>query len=408
MWVAATADAAGTWLLVMAVPAHVYAVTGSPASTALALAVEAAPAVVIGPWAGALVDRWPRRRVLAGGNLVAAFGVCLLLLAATGDRVGFVYVALAVESAAVCFLRPALQATIAAVARSSEGRAALNSSLAVSHSVLRLCAPPAGTALVAAGWFGAVVVADAVSYLAAAAILAGLPIPTIARSASGAVSTPAPGTAPVSAVETGAGAATVSRDFSGEWRAGWRLVLRGRVLGGLLASSCLYWIANAGLTALLVPFAVHRLHASGEAVGYLVTGLGAGYLCGAAVSGAALVRFGPRGLIALCYAVVGACFLVIFTAESLLVAVVAIAVAGVPGSVANVATTHHVQGAAPPEARGRVSAVFMTSDAVAAVLGALAATAMVAAAGLPATLIGFSCLVPVAAAIALILLPRLG
>src|SRR6185369_11971684 len=69
LWTATTIDAFGSWLLVMALPLHVFASTGSIGSTGLTLAVEAAPALLVGLWAGSLVDRWPRRRVLVLGNL---------------------------------------------------------------------------------------------------------------------------------------------------------------------------------------------------------------------------------------------------------------------------------------------------------------------------------------------------
>ena len=74
LWTATTIDAFGSWLLVMALPLHVFASTGSIGSTGLTLAVEAAPALLVGLWAGSLVDRWPRRRVLVLGNLVAGHG----------------------------------------------------------------------------------------------------------------------------------------------------------------------------------------------------------------------------------------------------------------------------------------------------------------------------------------------
>src|SRR4051794_22115720 len=85
LWTAATVDAFGTWLLVMAVPVHVHAITGSATSTGLALAVQALPAVMIGPWAGALTDRWPRRAVLVAANVIAALGVGILLVATSAD-----------------------------------------------------------------------------------------------------------------------------------------------------------------------------------------------------------------------------------------------------------------------------------------------------------------------------------
>ncbi|GAA1581577.1 MFS transporter [Actinoplanes couchii] len=355
LWIAATIDAAGTWLLVMAVPLHVYTITGSATSTGVALAVQALPAVMIGPWAGVLIDRWPRRIVFVVANIVAALGVSVLLPATTADRIGFVYPALVIENIAVCFLRPALQATIPATVTDQSTRASANALLALSHSVLRICGPLAGTYLTASGWFAAAVAVDVAGYLTAAAILATLKITPVAVRGDD--------------------------QHPGTWTP---------ALTALLVSSWLYWTANAALTALLVPFAVDRLHGDGQTVGHLITGLGIGYLCGAAASRSLLLRRPARNLIAGSYALVGLSFLFLFTAGTMTVALLAITVAGIPGAVAGVATTHHVQSSAPPEALGRVSAVFMTSDAVAAVAGALAAPMAVAVAGLPAALIMLS------------------
>ncbi|MFI6071634.1 MFS transporter [Actinoplanes sp. NPDC051343] len=361
LWVAATVDAFGTWLLVTAVPVEVFARTGSPGSTGLALAVEAGPALLLGPWAGAVADRLPRARVLLGADLAAAAGVALMLV----PGVRYLYLGVATESVAVCFIAPAVQASVPLVA---PDLAAANGALAVSQSTWRVLGPLIGAAAAAAGRFPVVVAADALSYLAAAAIVAGMPLPAppAARGAS-----------------------------RREVRAGLTFVARRPVLRAIMAGSCLYWTANAGLTALLVPFVAGRLHAGGAAVGYLVTGLGLGYLAGSALARRLLVR-GPR-VVAVAYALAGVCFLVLVTAPTLPVAVAAVTASGLPGAAALAATGHCLQVEAPDALRGRVSAAFRTSDALAAIAGAVTAPALVALAGLGGALIGLASTVLVAA-----------
>ncbi|HZM82678.1 MAG TPA: MFS transporter [Candidatus Limnocylindrales bacterium] len=327
LWIAATVDALGSWLLVIAVPVHVYAVTGSATSTSLALAVEALPAMLIGPWAGVAADRFSRRTVLVLANIVSAAGVALMLAATTP----FIYLGLLVENLAVCFLRPAFQAAVPTVVPDEPTLASANALLALSNSTWRIGGPLLGTYLTAIGWFPVVVLMDLASYLIAAAVIGTLPIPW-ARP-------------------------TVTR-LGHQLRPGLHHVARTPSLRGLLASSWLYWTANAGLTALLVPFATERLHASGRAVGYLITGLGIGYLCGSAISRTVLLRFRARTIIAIAYATVGLCFLVLFTTTSLPVAVAAATASGLPGAAALVATTHHLQVSTPDQVRGRVSAAF--------------------------------------------------
>ena len=72
------------------------------------------------------------------------------------------------------------------------------------------------------------------------------------------------------------------------------------------------------------------------------------------------------------------------------VAVAAVTAAGVPGVVALMAIRLRLQTATPDATFGRVSAAFYTSDAVAAVAGALIAAAVVASTGLGTALNLFS------------------
>lgn len=369
LWIAATVDAFGSWLLVIAVPVHVYALTGSATSTSLALVVEALPAMLIGPWAGVVADRCSRRTVLVLANIASAAGVCLMLAATTPGRVWLIYLGLLVENLAVCFLRPAFQAAVPTVVTDEPTLASANALLVLSNSTWRICGPLLGTYLTAIGWFQAVVLVDLAGYLIAAAIIKTIAIPR---------------TLPITHVGHGL-------------RDGLRHVVRTATLRGLMIGSWLFWTANAGLTALLVPFATERLHASGSAVGYLITGLGIGYLAGSAISRAFLLRLKARTIIAIAYATVGSCFLVMFTTTSLPVAVLAATASGLPGAAALVATTHHLQVSTPDGVRGRVFAAFHTSDAIAAVGGALFAPALTALAGLSQGLVILSATVLLAA-----------
>jgi MFS family permease len=73
----------------------------TPAAVAQAFAVLLLPFTVIGPFAGVLLDRWPRRQVLAWANLLRA-GLILLLaviVLSTGSTLPFYVCALAALSA---------------------------------------------------------------------------------------------------------------------------------------------------------------------------------------------------------------------------------------------------------------------------------------------------------------------
>jgi MFS family permease len=382
LWIASSIDSLGSWLLVMAVPLHVFALTGSAMSTGLALAVQAAPAVLVGPWAGVVIDRWHRKKVLVVANIASAAAVGLMMVATTPGDLVFVYLGLAIENVGICFLRPALGAVTPSIVGRGADLAAANALSAFTNSAFRMLGPLVGTFLVAAGWFPAVVVADVASYLAAAAIVCRVAIPRTFRTTGTATGNPA------------------------GLRHGLRHVARTPLLRGLLITSSLYWTLNAALTALLIPFVAVRLHSSGRTLGYLIAGLGLGYLCGSALSKLVLLRYPARTVLVVAYASVGACFLVTFTTTALPIAVLAVTAAGVPGAVTQIAVGQFRQTSTPDAVLGRVSAVFFTSDSVAAVVGALIAPAIVALTGLATALDSLSIMVLVTAASARVVLPR--
>jgi len=390
LWAAGTVSGLGSWLLVVAVPAQLYRLTGSPAATGTALAVEALPAMLVAPWAGVLVDRWDRRATMVAADLCAAAGVALMLLGTSPGRLPAVYAGLLVENVAVAFGVPAARAVLPAVAGTGEALAAANAVSAFAAGVVRLVGPPLGTLLLSTGGLPAAAGVDAATYLVSAALLVRLRLPAGTRpavrpaSAPVTAAEPVAATAPVTAART-PGAAPV-RQAGRELRDGWRLLAGTPTLRALLFATWAFWAANAVATALLVPFVAARLGRPGADVGYLVSGLGVGYLAGAAVSRPALARHRPQALLAGAYALIGAGFLVMFNAPGLVAAAVAAVCVGVPGAVALVATRYALQAGTPDPVLGRVSAAFYASDALAAVTGGLLAPALTAALGLAGTL----------------------
>lgn len=378
---AGTVSQVGSFLLVVAVPYQAFRLTGSAASTGLALAVEAAPAVLVGPWAGALVDRWNRRAVMACTDLAAAGGVAVLLLATTPGRLPL-YAGLLAESVAVTFHRPAARAVLPDIAGTGPELAGANAALAFAGGAVRLAGPPLGTTLLSVGGLGIAVGLDVASYLGAAALTAALTGVPAARGAGGGF-----------------------RRMSGEVLDGSRRIAGSRTLRGLLVVTWAYWTANAALTALLVPFTVLGLHRGGQDVGVLVGGLGAGYLAGSAVSRRLVGRFTTRGLLTGGYLAVGAALLALFHAPGLVAATVFAALAGIPGAVVTVAAQQRIQTDVPSALLGRVGAVFFAGDALAALAGAGLAPAAVAFAGLPSALTGFGVAVLGIATITPALLP---
>ncbi|TCM49311.1 MFS transporter [Kribbella sp. VKM Ac-2568] len=379
LWISNGVSGIGSWLLVVAIPFHVFQLTGSAVATGLTLALEALPALIVGPWAGVLLDRWNLSRAMWLADLASAAAVALILFADSAERVWLVYIAVLAENLATTVFRPAARALTPTVVGTGKELAAANALTAVSGSVIRLTAPPLGALLLAGPGIDFVLAVDIASYLLSAAIIA-----TISRQVR---PEPQPG-----------------NGFS-QLKQGLRYVGRSKVLRGILLANGVFLTANAGLTALLVPFTVDRLNAPGYAVGYLISGLGMGYLLGAAISSRALTWLGVRDLLIATQVATGCAFFALVNAPSLPWAMVAAALIGLPGSVLLITAETTVQRISPTELLGRIGALFFAVDSLTVVIGALAAPAMTTLVGLPLTLNLLAAFAVLAAPVTLLAVP---
>ncbi|MET9312867.1 MFS transporter [Kribbella sp. NPDC003505] len=376
LWLSGAISGIGSWLLVVAIPFHVFALTGSAVATGLTLALEALPALLIGPWAGVLLDRWNLARAMWIADLVSAAAVGLILSADHG-RSWPIYLAILLENTATTVFRPAARALLPAVVGTGKELATANAVNAATGSAIRLAAPPLGALLLAGPGIEFVLAVDIASYLLSAAIIAT--IRTRRHSAAGAPPRPLEG---------------------------FRATIEHRALRGILIGQTAFLTANAGLTALLVPFTVGRLHAPGYVVGYLISGLGAGYLLGAALSTKAARLLGTRELLALTQLATAAAFFALFNAPNVPIAIVAAVFIGLPGSILLITAQTTIQRAAPPEVLASVSAIFFAADSLALLIGALAAPTVTLVLGLPLTLNVIAALAVGAAAVTLTAVPR--
>jgi len=138
----------GSRLVQFALVWHLTAQTGSAQVLTMASIAAIVPQVVIAPFAGALVDRWNRRRVMMiSDSLIAGAILVLAVLFAFGKvEVWHIYAVMLFRSAGGAFQWPAMQAsTSMMVPKEHLSRVAgLNQSLQGLASIL---APPAGALL---------------------------------------------------------------------------------------------------------------------------------------------------------------------------------------------------------------------------------------------------------------------
>jgi predicted MFS family arabinose efflux permease len=128
--------------------------------------------------------------------------------------------------------------------------------------------------------------------------------------------------------------------------------------------------------------AVDRLDAPGYAVGYLISGLGAGFLVGASISAKALTWLGIRNLASITQLATSLAFFALVNAPGLAAAVGAAVLIGIPGSLLIISVETTVQRNSPQEFLGRIGALFFAVDSLALIVGALSGPALVALLGL--------------------------
>jgi DHA3 family macrolide efflux protein-like MFS transporter len=157
--------------------------TGSATVLATATFIAMLPQIILGPVAGALVDRWDRRRVMiaADGAIALATLVLVVLFAAGQAEVWHIYVIMLIRSAGGAFHWPAMQASTSLMVPESQLArvSGLNSAL---NGGVNIIAPPLGALLLELLPMQGVLAVDIVTAGVAISTLLIIPIPQPERS----------------------------------------------------------------------------------------------------------------------------------------------------------------------------------------------------------------------------------
>jgi predicted MFS family arabinose efflux permease len=384
LWGGGLISSLGSWLLILAIPAHIFLVTGSLRDTGLTLAANYLPLLLLGPVAGVFTDRWDRRRLMIATDLFRAGAVAVMLLGIAPGRYWVLYVAMIAESSGYVLFTPALQARTPAVVGTGTLLSSANSLNAVTDGTVRLIGGPLGGILLTAYGIRWLICADALSYLLSAAALCRTSRPD--------------GERPDHKATIG----EVARDLI----EGVNVLRNQPVARALLPAAVIFLAANASLSAVLIPFGVQRLGGS-EQTGFLLSCLGVGFLAGAPVLRALLDRVQPRTLLTASLTGTAVAYLLLFTSSSLATALPAAAAVGMFGSMSLVTPQTTMQRVIPNAALGRVSAVFLTGEAAATLTGAVAGPCIAQAAHLTGVAAAASLTTLSAAALTSLILPRM-
>jgi MFS family permease len=110
----------GDWFNSVAVFALLLDLTGSATAVAWMMIVQFLPMAIVGPFAGVVVDRVDRRRLMIGADLVRGVLILGLLLVRRPEQVWLAYVVMALAVSASAFFEPARTATIPNITSADE------------------------------------------------------------------------------------------------------------------------------------------------------------------------------------------------------------------------------------------------------------------------------------------------
>jgi MFS family permease len=302
---------AGDWLYNVALLAFVFDRTHSSAWMSATTAARVLPIVVLGPLGGVLADRFDRRRLMIGSDLVRA--ACMLALAAIA--VGGLTVVLApvlagLATAAAAPYAPCVAATTPRLVR-DEDLPGANAARSVLGPVCIIAGPALGSILLLLGSPTLAFVLNAGTFLVSALAIAAIP--------AGPVFAPA-------ARIAGAPRASVLSDMKSGARALRRHPDAMRLVGADLLGSVVY-----GVETVLLLLVSRRLGLGEAGYGYLLSGMGLGGVLAPAIAARVSRARRPHVVLAVAMASAGLPLPLLALSPSLAVALATMVCGGAGG-----------------------------------------------------------------------------
>jgi len=333
LWLGQVVSQLGDWFNSIAVYALLLDVTGSATAVAAMMVVQLAPTAFVGPWAGVVVDRLNRQRVLVAADLVRGVLMLGLLLVRDASNIWVAYLVIGLSVAATGFFEPARSALLPNIASVDELVPANALSSATWSAMLAVGAALGGVVTAAFGRHAAFLL-NSVSFFVSAAFIARM------RPGASALST------------------SPRRDAETGFLNGLRFIASHTSVRALVSVKAAWSIAGGVILLLTVfgerVFPIGGGSAGGIGVLYSARGIGAGlgalatrWLCGS----------DPRRLrqaIAPGFLLCGVSYVCFGLAPSLLLASLAVVVAHAGGSLLWVSSTVLLQLSVPDRFRGRV------------------------------------------------------
>lgn len=322
--------------------------TGSAEMLAWAAIAGLLPQSIIGPFTGALIDRWNRKRIMMLADTFIA--LCTLMLAILFwidmAQVWHIFGLLALRSIGSAFHMPAMQASVPLLAPTDQLTriAGVNQIIA---SVSQIAGPALGAMLITIWKIEYVLLFDVAGALIAVTSLFFVHIPNPEK-------------------EEG-----VERDIVREMKEGAMIILRNKGLSWV-------FIYDISVAFFIIPISVlfplmtfDYFNGTEFQAGIIEAIWSVGALIGGAVMGAKVYKINRVALINWMYLVCGLTFLLtgLLSPDGFVWFAVLTAIGGVSGAVYNAAFTGLLQTRIEPGVLGRVFSMFFTFSLIPAMLG---------------------------------------
>lgn len=381
-WTASAASSFGTAVTLVALPVlTVQVLEATPVEVGIVGAAQFLPYALLGLLAGAYVDRSPRRPVLVAASIgrAVALGLIPVLWAAGILGIPTLVLLLLLYGACAVFGLAASQSLLPAIVPRARLVTA-NARLDQADAAAQTAGPVLGGGLV--GLVGAplAIVADAVSHLVEAMLVATMRVTESVRRSE-------------------------RRHLGREIVEGLRWTYRHGTLAPLALSTHIWFLANAAALTTLSLFALRELGLSAVAYGMLLAAAGLAMLAGAGLAPWAGRTLGEGRTIVVArvvYPIAWAGVLVAVVSPSAAVPLVAAALV-LQGFVAGLENANEMalrQSVAPDAALGRINATVRSVNRSVAALGAILAGVVVTAFGIGPSIAGIVAVFAVAAAVA--------
>jgi MFS family permease len=353
---------AGTWITTTATSWLVYRLTGSAVLLGVVGFAGQFPAFLMGPFAGIVVDRWDRHRLLVVTqtlSMLQSFALAVLTLSGH-ITVNAIILLSVVQGLVNAFDMPARQAFLVTMIDNKEdlGNAiALNSSMV---NAARLVGPSIAGVVIAVASEGWCFLLDGLSYVAVIAALLRMRIP--------------PAEIPA------------RRNAWQQFNEGWQYALGSRPIRSIILLLALVSLVGVPYAVLMPIFATAVFRGGPNTLGVLMAASGCGALGGALWLAQRKSVIGLGRIIPIATALFGAGLIAFSFSRVLWIAVPCLIVAGFGFMVQMAASNTVIQTIVEDAKRGRVMSFYMMAFLGTAPFGSLIAGWMSSRIGAPETL----------------------